>query len=729
MKAPGALTWAGITGAVVVAAVTAVVVVRSGRDEPAPVSAGTPSEQAAAPTPSGPQSADPAPLPSATPALRVAGRPTTSSAHCAAVKARAGQLLAEFEAKVTPADRQAAAAAVQEAAAKGQSQAEGYNLFAGGEALKGNFTAAAWGALKAAGLEWNATFVANAAVYLIDLNRLDDADPLLTCAAELDPRSPFVVEAQAMLALRRNDCDRAKERIALAVRLLPGDMNVRYSAGVIHHKCGDRATALRYLRDAELLMPDDEVVKEAIKVVDPSAASRPRQRDALDLLVEECFAFLDEMIARAELRSEELNAMHRELSDGAHAGQDFADELRRHALDAKGEITRYLAQARDDRFGPPDPFLWNQVISECVQAYAEVIFNYERMHATLGRFHVMAAALGMEPVAYCARCKGQRDLEFVFLDEDKRYLEGLVPAMRKLDECLKRGGADHDACFRAFCDDALPFLKKYIANATANMAAAEAGFPGAAEDYANYLLSFRDRGADYATRALKAWKATPRDPASSAQILSTTAAMADQQLDAVVEFTTAVLSETHQTLRSALEYGPQELKAAADDDPERGNYRLCPQTRPDPIPVDPPIDPFLDALRAATTVEVGPNVFDCEVKAGAFSVQVKSTGGRDLSVKVSEKVGDVSYGASVGTGGRVGGEVSYSQSASSHGVAAKASVKIWGEARRGGGVNYGAQVEGKLGVGVTYKGQGLACYLVSGKATFNARVFADRLSG
>jgi tetratricopeptide (TPR) repeat protein len=640
-------------------------------------------------------------------------------------------LLAEFEAKVAPADRQAAAAVVREAAAKGQPEAEGYDLFAGGEMLKGNFTTAAWGALKAAGLAWKASFVANAAVYLSHLDRLDDADALLSCAGELDPRSPFVIEAQAMLALRRNDCDRAKERIALAVRLLPGDMNVRYSAGVIHHKCGDRAAALRYLRDAELLMPDDEVVKEAIKVVDPASASRPRQPDALDRLVEECLAFLDEMEARGGITSDYYQAASREIWGPAHTPEDFARDLRQHAQDSRQEIARYVREARDERGGAPDPFAWNQVVYACVDAYTDAIYEYQRLYASPGRAVVLSAALGMDLVAYSSRCKGQRDLEFVFLDEDKRFEEGIRPAAERLNACLNRGGTDaqRDACYRAFCDDALPVLKKYIANATANMAAAEAGFPGAAEDYANLILSYVDRGADYTARALKAMKPTPANADLGAQVARNIADLSKLRLDGSVEFTVARLSESHQTLRSALEYGPQELRAAADDDPERGKFRLCPQTRPDPVPVDPPIDPFLDALRAATTVEAGPNVFDCEVKAGAFSVQVKSSGGRDLSVKLSEKVGDVSYGASVGTGGRVGGEVSYSQSASSHGVAVKGSVKLWGEARRGGAVNYGAQVEGKMGVGVTYKGQGLACYLVSGKATFNARVFAARLSG
>jgi hypothetical protein len=258
------------------------------------------------------------------------------------------------------------------------------------------------------------------------------------------------------------------------------------------------------------------------------------------------------------------------------------------------------------------------------------------------------------------------------------------------------------------------------------MVAAEAGFPRAGEDYGNYWLAWVERGADYSARALKVLKPTPGTPESRAQSAEWIVKNTDLRLDSVTEFTSMKLSNAYQSLQSALREGPGTVLHDANG---HDAFRLCQQGRLNDVPIDPPIDPFLAALQEATTVEYGPTFFDCEAKAGAFGVQLKSKGGGDLQVKVSEKVGNVSYGASVGTGGRVGGEVAYSQSASSHGVAAKGTVKLWGEARPGGRVDYGAQVEGKLGAGVTYGGQGVACYFVSGKATFNARIFAARLGG
>ncbi|MDQ3439729.1 MAG: hypothetical protein M3478_05205, partial [Planctomycetota bacterium] len=146
------------------------------------------------------------------------------------------------------------------------------------------------------------------------------------------------------------------------------------------------------------------------------------------------------------------------------------------------------------------------------------------------------------------------------------------------------------------------------------------------------------------------------------------------------------------------------------------------------VNMDEELDPFLAALKAATTVEYGMGL-DCEVKIGGVGFSVKAKSVNDVQVGVSKKIGNVGVSGNINSKGRYGGDVSYSQSAGggAYGAVGKATVKVWGKARGDGSRDYGAQVEGKVGVGVTFKGVEAACYPFSGKVTFNARAFAAAL--
>jgi hypothetical protein len=258
------------------------------------------------------------------------------------------------------------------------------------------------------------------------------------------------------------------------------------------------------------------------------------------------------------------------------------------------------------------------------------------------------------------------------------------------------------------------------------MMSAEGGFADAAEDYGNYWLDYLQRVNDFASRSIEALQPIASPPGAQQQQADGIAQLVRIRTDGMTQFLVAKLGETNGFLQNALRYAPDEVLAAADSGPN-GRGSLCTQQRPDDVAVDPPLDPFLEALAAAASGGVEGQPFDCEVKVGNFSVNVKAVG-RGVEVKLSEKVGtDTSAAVVAKPGARFGGEVSYSRSGSAHGVAAKATVKLWGEAGGGRGASYGAQVEGKLGVGVTAGGQGVSCYFVSAKATFNARAFADSL--
>jgi Flp pilus assembly protein TadD len=655
------------------------------------------------------------------------GAPVASSASCDLARGRAAELEAELAREVTASERDAADQSVRDALARGQSEAEAYDLFAGGAALEARFAVAAWGALEAAARQWRPAFVSNIGVYLLYLDRLEDAELFLTCARELDPRSPFTIEAQAMLALERGDCDEAKRLVATAVQLLPGDMNVRYTAGIIEHRCGDRVRAVQYLRDAELLMPDDETVREALRAIAGSGSAVPRERDSLDRLVGECLAFLDQTVARAELASDYDNLIQAELFAGGWTESDFAEQTRSHAAYHRQRIRELENQARNGQSGRPDAFAWNQTVYECVNAYSEAASDYQLMSLPTAPIVIMAMAMRMEPVVLASKYAivVQDRVDWVLLDADDAFYEALRPVDDALVRCIEADGAT-EACYRAWCGAAVPLWQSYRATVAGNMMSAEDGYPGAAEDYGNYWLDYVQRVDDFARRSIDLLKPVPGTPGAQQQEAELIAELAGIHTDGMMEFLVAKLGETSGYLQNALRYAPDELLAAADSGPN-GRGSTCTQQRPDEVAVDPPLDPFLEALAAATSSSVDPQFVDCEVKVGNFSVSVKSAG-RGVEVKLGEKIGEsTSAGVVAKPGARFGGEVSYSQSGSAHGVAAKATVKLWGEAGGGRATAYGAQLEGKLGVGVSAGGQGLSCYFVSAKATFNARAFADAL--
>ena len=663
----------------------------------------------------------------AQPTPRPTGQP--DPAGCAPARARAQELLKEFNTRVSATDRADAQAAVQEAARKGQGRADGYNAFAAGAMLQARFTAAAWGALEASALAWNATHVANTGVFLIYLDRPEDAGRFLGCAREMDPRSPFVIEAQAMLAYQRKDCANATKLIEEAVRLLPGDMNVRYAAGIIHFKCGDRAKAKQYLLMAREQKPDDKTVQQALKVVDPAGQSASQPKDELRQLIEECFRFLDEMVARGELVSRMLNRVREAEMGPGWKPQDYRAHLRKHVEENKREISKREKTARDSA-GRPYPPAWNLALYQCVAAHIEAVYDYQQMFNYIQKLSLMAAAMRTDPLLLAQKLthdintpSGHRFLpsrlvDYLLYDGRTKYIEALKPA-------AKLHGA-------AFCAVAVPAWQAYRAAVVANMRAAQGGFPAAAENYANYWLSFANQASDYARRAVAAMKPTADGSHKTlAEYVNRAydSRIGTYTIGAVSDF----LLNMRRDLVEALDAAPKAVSAAAAGRP-RGPFAECEQEDPEKTSLEAELDKLVAALKDASKVEGGPTGFDCEVKVGAFEVNIKSAGGRHLEVKVSEEVGGKSYGLSGTTENRTGldrfgVEASYGETdISAEGVTVKAEVKLWGEAEANGKIDYGAEVEGKLGAGVSMAGGTLACYFVQAKVKFNARVFVETLT-
>lgn len=672
--------------------------------------------------------------------------PSTIPAGCEKLRDRAIELHEKLQPELTAEDEKTIRQSLSDASARGQRIADGWSAYAGGELLLGNVQTAAWAGLTALRMEWRGDLVANVGIYFYYLNRLDDAEAFLSCARELNPGSPFAIEAQALVAMKRKDFARATELIELAVRLLPGDMNVRYNAGVIHHAAGNHAKAALFFHEALREKPDDKTVLAALEAVDPAAANAAaRPRDALDRLVEECTAFLDETVERGELASEYGNRIRRAQAQGewTDSHHEF-EQLREHVSRNRERISTELQRARETRFGPPDPFAWNSVVYACADSYAEAIHDYESVVGAVAHILIMSSAYEMDPVVYAGRFGrpgGFQDQDYVVLDEQVKFNDAMKPVYARLHACVEPINGDTTHCFEQFCTEAVPLWREYRDAVFANCRTAEAGYPQAAEDWGNYWLAEVRRGAEFGNRATKLLKPTPLMPESHQQTARSIVTMVQTRMTGTIELMSIPLTQTNESLIVALDVAPKQVLAAADG-PPRGSYYLCPQDGSDPVSLDEDLDPFLEALKAAATFEHAWGV-DCDLKIGGFSANLTATSFNNAALTAKGMAGSarvsaegVEFGlagegvtANVDSSGRVGAEVSYSAAGGSHGIVGDASVKISSRSGGGGQRALTAQLEGKVGAGINLKGVEAACYPFSGKMTFNARAFADSLAG
>lgn len=350
--------------------------------------------------------------------------PAGVSVDCQATYKLALQLTQEYDAKLPVTERTVAETVVDREVGKGSSRADGYNEYGGGAMMQAQYAWAAWGSLKAATLEWNPLHITNVGIYLSYLNRLDDAGIFLQCASKLAPQSPFVIEARAMLAYRKSDYKTATQLIEQAVQMMPGDMNVRYTAGVIFFKAGDRQRAKQFLNDAEQIAPGNKTIIEALKVVNPGGQSSPPPQDALRKLVDECFRFMDDMLARGETAGryvEEMKVIEGSSQPGGPVGGDAYATMRLAVLQSKEDITNLEKRTREKQ-NSARSVDWNATLQSCIIAYLTTTTNYQQIIIDKGVDIVIANALGITPIRLIEKLKPHESgNSYRYVIQDEKY--------------------------------------------------------------------------------------------------------------------------------------------------------------------------------------------------------------------------------------------------------------------------------------------------------------------
>lgn len=669
------------------------------------------------------------------------------SVDCQATYKLALQLIQEYDAKLPPAERTVAETVVDRAVGKGSSRADGYNEYGGGAMMQAQYASAAWGSLKAATLEWNPLHITNVGIYLIYLNRLDDAGIFLQCASKLAPQSPFVIEARAMLAYHKSDYKTATQLIEQAVRMMPGDMNVRYTAGVIFYKSGDRLRAKQYLQEAERIVPNYPTIIKALKVVDPSGQSSPPPQDALGKLVAECFRYMDEMLARGEKAGsyrEEMRVIEGTFRAGTPVGGDDYEKLRRDVQQNKAEITNLELRARDKQ-NTARSVNWNATIQACILAYLTTTTNYQTIINDRGVDILIARSMRMAPIRLVEKMKphhGSNPYRYVIQDEKFKFYQIEDPARKAFKAGAKscEGRSDDIACTRpfleAYCATVVPVWISHWNNVQANMRSAEAGFPDVAKDYANRWKRLANQAADYSKRGLSAMKpVTDADlkniPAASRQMIIGVAspeAHAKLTKDSYKSYIGSItslmvaptISQSNEALVDALDTAPDAFLHSAfyvDD---------CQQKAADTLNLDAELEKLLAAFMEASEYEASFEP-ECELEIGGWKTEYKP-----LSADNNFNVENSDFKVSVDpANNRWGGEYGTSVDGNYGPLTGEVSVKVWGEGNivGGGNADYGVQLEGKVGVGGKIKGVGgAACYFARQTYKFNARKFASALT-
>lgn len=156
----------------------------------------------------------------------ISAEPLALPMPCPQARERAAQLRAELETSLAA---QVKAAAEHYAAKPGPgvSPEKAWGDYAAAALLMGEVPVATWAGLKAAEIRWTGDTVTNAGIYLSHLGKLQEALQLLNCAGAMGYRSPFLLEALA----------------------------------VIHHKLGDAGSARKEIQQARDLAPQDRVVE------------------------------------------------------------------------------------------------------------------------------------------------------------------------------------------------------------------------------------------------------------------------------------------------------------------------------------------------------------------------------------------------------------------------------------------------------------------------------------
>jgi Flp pilus assembly protein TadD/uncharacterized protein YukE len=674
-----------------------------------------------------------------------------SPADCQSVRLRASQMLQELDVELSAADRKRAEDVAADTVKKGNRLPDGYSLFAAGALMRAQYKIALWGELKAATLEWSPRHVSNVAAYLIYLKRLDEAQPFLQCAGTMNPQSPFIIETEAMLAYRRKDFVNAEKLIEQAVRLLPKDMNVRYSAGIISYRAGDRAKARDYLRAAQDRAPHDPTVAQALKVVDPTAApAKTTTPDAVQAQIDECLRFMDEMLVLGEKAAKVRNEIDRETRGNGHVATDSLDSLRNRVTTAKksiGDLEQTTKQmidqykAKSGHEFPNAANAWNSVLQECITDYFHTLSDYKnifpaRIHE--GESIFIAAAMHQSALGVARKGKVGSG-NYVVQDEAKKFeneadrlykelhaCEEKCPQQFRGDEllgCIKR-------CEQTYCFVAVPLWYAERDKVEANAQAAQGGWPRIAADYINYWLDYANRAKDYAKRTLAIMKVDRSEP-QNPEVFARRTYQRDVQ-DGVFRSVVQDLTNARAELTDELANVPRGL----DGSSQLLDIGKCRQKAPEAVGLVEALDKIVDAFKEATDYDAAFHLPECELELGPFKVEVKPFAENEVNLELTGKGGKSPWSIAAGTDlDRWGVEVGYSEDNisgfgdSEFGLAGEVGATAWGEGKRGGQADYGLSLYTKAGVGIEKEDVGkVACYVFGGEAKINVRVLAERLT-
>ena len=202
--------------------------------------------------------------------------------------------------------------------------------YAAAALLANDVARAAWAGLKAAQAAWNGKTVSDAGIYLHHLDRNAQALQFLGCAREMGYRSPYLFEALALVHKAQGADAPAREAIAEAQRLAPGDSLI-------------------------------EVEASLIDTGQPPPPSPPPPDDGLG----RCLAALERHSQRVLSVRKQNHRRFDRLENTDARTRAFAAEAQNH----DGLLNAVREMARNARRAPADALQHNLALSQCGSAY------------------------------------------------------------------------------------------------------------------------------------------------------------------------------------------------------------------------------------------------------------------------------------------------------------------------------------------------------------------------
>lgn len=666
---------------------------------------------------------------------------------CTAVYQKGLQLLREFDTRLPAAVRTFATTSVERGVTEGRSRPQAFAYVGAAAALRGNYEVAVWAGLNNAKLSWQAVSVTSVGVYLFYLDRAPEAETFLNCARLMNPRSPYPLEALAMIAFKRKNHALAIDLIEQAVKRLPRDTNILYTAGIIHLKGGQQAKGRSYLWKAQARRPGDKTFEEAAKAADPSGQNKPKPpADALAKLIGQTFAYLDETLERGESLAAYATYLTKLMKPAKPWAAVSTEALRNRIAASKRRILESEKAARTavSSAVPAQnvPLTWNVAVSRCIEAYFDAFSAYQDIAKEAWPMqHLLARAIGIDADRLLQ--DAFKYAGYTLLRQERRHglalasHEAHLEVLRVAQVCEK-AGTNPDECLRRahgqWCRKMKPLTRKMRSIAESNINAASSGFRGAARLEFLYTRTVAGDAADFVRRAVAVLRPIPDKfmadqgvRAASPESLSRLAKLGFKAYVGGFAQSQAFLVQlTYQGMVTDIDSLRREVK-----DADYAVEYYCAEAKPDleQPPIDKEIDAVIAALQASSEVEGSPT-FECAIKAGDFmTIEIKLPD-EGILPKIGVVVGaekDAIF--TVKAEGQPGSDrrgVELSAGASDANIlAADVSAKVW--AKDGGSqpADFGVELEGKLGGGFEKGGYGVACYVLKATANVNARAFGE----